>query len=121
MKTRGRRRELRNQCADLLKIRWKDPEGNRHKEIATLEDISAGGVCLKVEVPIPPGTPVAILYPGGQYQGRVKHCDPQAGWHFIGVEFEPGYTWSKEQFEPAHLLQLRFRSPAAKERPGAEG
>ena len=120
MKTRGRRRELRNQCADLLKIRWKDSKGNAQRETATLEDISAGGVCLKVENPIPPGTPVVILYPSGQYQGRVKHCDTQMDWHFIGVEFEHGYRWSKEHFEPEHLLQFRFRPPAAKARPRAE-
>jgi len=113
---RGRRRNLRNQCADLLKIRWKDEEGRLRREIATLEDISPGGVCLKVENPIPRDTSITILYPNGQYQGRVKRCDPQMDWFFIGIEFKPGYRWSKEHFEPAHLLEFRFRASQSEQK-----
>lgn len=108
--TRGRRNTLRSLCADLLKIRWTDESGSGHRELATLEDISPTGACLKVEQAIPVGTTLTILYPAGTYQGQVKHCDPQMNWYFVGVEFAPGYRWSKEQFEPAHLLQFRFRS-----------
>jgi len=107
---RGRRNVVRNLCADLLKVRWTDDSGSSHRELATLEDISPTGACLKVEKAIPVGTTVTILYPSGSYQGQVRHCDPQMDWHFIGVEFAPGYRWSKDQFEPAHLLQFRFRS-----------
>ncbi len=107
--TRGRRSALRSLCADLLKIRWTDESGTGHRELATLEDISRTGACLKVEKAIPVGTTLTILYPSGSYQGRVKHCDPQMDWYFVGVEFAPGYRWSKEQFKPAHLLQFRFR------------
>jgi hypothetical protein len=108
--TRGRRNTLRSLCADLLKIRWTDASGSGHREFATLEDISPTGACLKVEKAIPVGTTLTILYPAGTYQGQVKHCDPQMEWYFVGVEFAPGYRWSREQFEPAHLLQFRFRS-----------
>jgi PilZ domain len=108
--SRGRRSALRSLCADLLKIRWTDESGSGHREVATLEDISPTGACLKIENAIPVGTKLTILYPNGSYQGRVKHCDPQMDWYFVGVEFAPGYRWSKEQFEPAHLLQFRLRS-----------
>jgi len=111
--TRGRRGVLRNLCADLLKIRWSDESGASRRELATLEDISPTGACLKVEKAIPVGTTLTILYPSGSYQGRVRHCDPQMEWYFIGVEFSPGYRWSKDQFEPAHLLQFRFRTGKA--------
>lgn len=107
---RGRRSTLRSLCADLLKIRWTDDTGSSHREVATLEDISPTGACLKVEKPIPVGTTLAILYPSGSYQAQVKRCDPQMDWYFVGVEFAPGYRWSKEQFEPAHLLEFRFRT-----------
>jgi len=40
-------------------------EGGIHKEVVTLEDISPGGVCVKVEKPVPAGTQVALLYPAG--------------------------------------------------------
>ncbi len=108
--TRGRRNVLRNLCADLLKIRWTDESGSGRREIATLEDISPTGACLKVEKAIPVGTTLTILYHSGSYQGHVKRCDPQMDWYFVGVEFAPGYRWSKEQFEPAHLLEFRLRS-----------
>jgi hypothetical protein len=108
--TRGRRNALRSLCADLLKIRWTDESGAGRREVATLEDISPTGACLKVENPIPVGTTLTILYPSGSYQGRVQHCDPQMDWYFVGVEFTPGYRWSREQYEPAHLLQFRFRA-----------
>ncbi len=107
--TRGRRSARRSLCADLLKIRWSDESGASRRELATLEDISPTGACLKVEKAIPVGTTLTILYPSGSYQGQVKHCDPQMDWYFVGVEFSPGYRWSKEKFEPAHLLQFRFR------------
>lgn len=108
--TRGRRSALRSLCADLLKIRWTDESGSGRRELATLEDISPTGASLKVENSIPVGTRLTILYHSGAYQGRVKHCDPQMDWYFVGVEFSPGHRWSKEQYEPAHLLQFRLRS-----------
>lgn len=111
--TRGRRSVLRSLCADLLKVRWTDTSGFGHREVATLEDISPTGACLKVEKAIPVGTTLTILYPSGTYQGRVKHCDPQMDWYFVGVEFAPGFRWSVEQFEPAHLLQFRFHPEKA--------
>jgi len=117
---RGRRSALRNLCADLLKIRWTDEAGSGRRELATLEDISPTGACLKVENEIPVGTTLTILYPRGSYQGRVKHCDPQRDWYFVGVEFTPGYRWSREQYEPAHLLQLRFGSGKPAKTQGAK-
>jgi len=118
--TRGRRNALRSLCADLLKIRWTDSAGSGRRELATLEDISPTGACLKVEKAIPVGTTLTILYPSGAYKGRVRHCDPQMEWYLVGVEFAPGYRWSKEQFEPAHLLQFRFRTGRPSKTKGAK-
>jgi hypothetical protein len=101
----------------LLKIRWTDETGKPRREIATLEDISSTGLCLKVENPIPRDTIITILYPSGQYQGRIKHCDAYMDWFFVGVEFLPGYRWTKEHFAPAHLLEFRVRPRQSKQKP----
>jgi len=96
----------RSLCADLIKIVWTDESGAKQKEMAALEDISPGGACLQVEHPIPIDTPISILYPDGRYYGRIRYCNYQHTGYFVGVEFDPGYEWSKHQFKPSHLLEL---------------
>jgi len=103
------RKDPRNLCADLLKIRWKDEGGCAHREYASLEDISERGLCLRLDLPINPGCQVTILYPKGKYEGRVKHCHFENDNHLIGIEFLPGYRWSRRQYDPAHLLQFRLK------------
>ena len=100
------RKSTRNLCADLLKIRWKDAEGNQVKDFAVLEDISNGGACLKLEQPVPKDAEVRIIYPRGQFRGTVQYCVPDMTGYRIGVKFAPGNKWSKSQFQPAHLLRL---------------
>ncbi len=106
---RGRRKSPRNLCADLLKIRWKGPAGGVHREYATLEDISEGGLCLQLDSPIDPGIQVTILYPGGKFEGRVKYCHSVNDSHVLGIEFLPGYRWTRRQYDPPHLLQFRLK------------
>ncbi len=96
----------RNLCADLIKIVWTDDSGKKRKELAVLEDISSDGACLQVEHTIPVDTPISLLYPQGRYYGRVRHCSFQHTGYFLGVEFDPGYKWSKEDYVPSHLLEL---------------
>jgi len=106
---RGRRQNPRNLCADLLKIRWLDEDGEAHREYATLEDISEGGLCLRMESAIRPGSWILVRYPRGKYEGMVKYCLHEIESHVIGVEFLPGYRWSRRQYDPPHLLQFRLR------------
>ncbi len=105
----GRRRNPRNLCADLLKVRWRDSDGAAHREYATLEDISEGGLCLRLEPHIAPGATLTIQYPGGKYEGRVIYCLPEHQSYIVGVEFLPGYRWSRREYKPPHLLQFRLR------------
>jgi len=109
--TNDRQRQYeRSLCADLIKIVWADELGRKQKEVATLEDISSGGACVQLERPIPVGTPISILYPNGRYYGRIRYCIFQHTGYFLGVQFDPGYQWSKEAFLPSHLLELhKFR------------
>ena len=101
------RTDERSLCADLVKVIWTDESGSKRKELAALEDISTGGACVQVERPIPVGTPISVLYPDGRYHGRVRYCIFQHTGHFVGIEFDPGYQWSKQEYMPSHLLELK--------------
>jgi hypothetical protein len=97
----------RNLCADLIKVVWTDESGAKHKELAALEDISPGGACIQLEHSITVDTPISILYPDGRYHGRIRYCVFLQTGYFAGIEFDPGYQWSKHQFMPSHLLELQ--------------
>lgn len=101
----------RSLCADLIKVVWTDAEGNKQKQLGALEDISRGGACLQLEQPIPIDTAISILYPHGRYYGRIRYCYFQQTGYFLGIQFDPGYEWSKEQFMPSHLLDLSAFPP----------
>ncbi len=104
----GTRRNPRMLCADLLKIRWKDYSGVARKDVGNLDDISPGGACLRVDEPIEEGTVLTIIHPKGRYEGRIRYCIHEATGYYIGVEFLPGYRWSRSQYDPPHLLRFRF-------------
>ncbi len=106
MNAKIERSDERSLCADLIKIVWTDESGSKQKELAALEDISPGGACLQVEHPIPINTSISILYPDGCYHGRIRYCVFQHTGYFVGVEFDPGYEWSKHQYMPSHLLEF---------------
>lgn len=105
----GTRRDPRNLCADLLRIRWKDAGGAIHKEYACLEDISEGGLCLKLDRHLDSGTWVSILYPKGRFEGRIKYCKAEGDGYLLGIEFLPGYRWTRRDYDPPHLLQFRLK------------
>jgi len=107
----GRRDSDRSMCADLIKIVYTDEAGKKQKEMAALEDISPAGVCLQLEHPIPIDTPISILYPDGRYHGRTRYCIFQHTGYFLGVQFDPGYEWSKDQYMPSHLLEVPSPQP----------
>ncbi len=104
----GRRKSLRNLCTDLLKIRWKDADGAVHREYATLEDISEGGLSIRMDSAVAPGSLLTVHYPKGKYEGCVKYCQSEGNDHVLGIEFLPGYRWSRHEYKPPHLLQFRL-------------
>ena len=94
-------------CADLVDVQWKDKNGRIRRVVANLEDISLSGACLQVDSPIPIDTTLRINYPKGELQGRVCYCVFREIGYFLGIEFEPGFQWSLQQFKPQHLLDPR--------------
>jgi PilZ domain-containing protein len=102
-----RRVEPRLLCADLIDVQWKDQAGRTRRSVANLEDISLSGACLQVDQPVALGTKYKINYPKGILNGKVKYCVFREIGYFLGIEFEPGTRWSKEDFQPQHLLDPR--------------
>ncbi len=91
----------------MVGVHWKDPEGRKCKSTALLEDISPSGMCLQFEIPVSIGTHVNINCPGDKLAGTVRYCVYREIGYFVGIELEESSHWSREQFEPQHLLDLK--------------
>jgi len=103
------RHDMRNQCADLLEVHWVDSKGKVHDEIATLDDISPSGACIKMDRRIKIKTVLDLKYPGGKFVGEVKYCKREPIGYYIGVEFQDGYGWDSRKYKPEHLLRLGLK------------
>ena len=100
------RAEIRMLCADMVEVCWKEPAGRKCKSTALLEDISPSGMCLQFEIPVGIGTHVHVHCPGEKLAGVVRYCVYREIGYFVGIELEPSSRWSRQQFEPQHLLDL---------------
>jgi len=101
-----RRTEPRLMCADMVTVRWKDDSGADRQTSALLEDISNSGVCLNLDAPLPLGTPVAIEYRKGRFEGSVCYCTFREIGYYVGVHFRPATKWSLRDYRPRHLLDI---------------
>ena len=101
------RSEARMLCADLVDIRWKDKTGRGRKATGVLEDISSSGACVQLDAPIPQNTTVKIFHPKGHLQGNVRYCIYRDIGYFIGLQFEEDSKWSRRQYVPQHMLDMR--------------
>ncbi|MGO4881735.1 MAG: hypothetical protein ACLP59_13040 [Bryobacteraceae bacterium] len=100
------RSEIRMLCADMVEVQWKEPGGRNSKATALLEDISPSGMCLQFEIPLSIGTHVEVHCPGEKLCGVVRYCVYREIGYFVGIEMEASSRWSRQQFEPRHLLDL---------------
>ncbi|MGC9973025.1 MAG: PilZ domain-containing protein [Bryobacteraceae bacterium] len=102
-----RRLEARLLCADLIDVHWTDKSGRSHTALANLEDISLSGLCLQMDMPVPHETVLRIAHPKTELAGRVRYCVFRETGYFLGVQFEPGFRWTRRHFCPKHLLDPR--------------
>jgi hypothetical protein len=103
-----RRSEVRHMCADMLEVRWTDrTTGKARHATALLEDISASGACLQLETAVPVGAEMRWECPNHRFVGHVRYCTYREIGYFAGVEFEAGAKWSKQDYTPRHLLDLK--------------
>jgi len=100
-------------CAQLLTLCWTDKNGHSQSELVGLEDIAATGACIRLEQAIPADTPVSLQYPSGKYEGKVKYCLIDEIGYFLGISFNDESRWSKDDFEPAHILEVKDADDAS--------
>jgi hypothetical protein len=92
-------------CSALVITRIRDVAGAEER-VANLEDISPSGACLHMETAAPVGADVEIVCAGCRLRGKVRYCRYVAIGYDVGVQFDERGTWSRERFEPEHLLVL---------------
>ena len=91
-----RRAETRYLCSDLVRLLWS--EGPRERdETVVLENISASGACVQVEVPVDENTRVRLQ----EFHGYVRSCYWRDDGYFLGIAFAADSQWSKAKFKPA--------------------
>jgi hypothetical protein len=95
---------MRMMCADMVEVRWKDRSGKNRDATAVLEDISASGACLQLEMPVPLGVEIRWDTPRQRFQGYVRYCVYREIGYFAGVEFVASVRWSTRAFRPRHYL-----------------
>lgn len=107
---REKRSEQRYMCADLVKVVAYD-EGLPQQEgaIANLEDISPSGACVQLEAAIREGTDIEIICSACRLRGRVRYCRFVTIGYDVGISFDERESWSRQRFEPEHLLDLPAR------------
>jgi len=102
--------EVRMLCADLIEICWTDGAGKTQKAQAVLEDISASGACLQVDVPVPSGVTLRWCSPKKEFSGAVRYCVYREIGYFVGVQFDASSRWSRKTYRPQHLLDMELMS-----------
>jgi hypothetical protein len=100
-----RRSENRMLCADLVQVCWCDKTGVPCSAIANLEEISAHGAHLVLEVAVPPGTALALHMAHGDMSATVSDCrhEPDAGFA-VSVQLPKKSRWKSH---PRHLFDPR--------------
>jgi len=74
---------------DLVMIGW-DGGSRKHKQLENIRDISLNGIGVRVDHPLPVGTPVTIYYESlsnGLILCIVRHHTPVINDHILGIEF----------------------------------
>ena len=102
---RERRSERRHMCADLVKVHVHDQAG-RKELVANLEDISPSGACIQLETAIQSGADIEIVCSNCDLKGKVRYCRFVEIGYDVGIAFDEPQSWSREQFEPKHLLEI---------------
>ena len=104
MGMKERRAEPRLWCSDLIKVRLETAGAEPAELIANLEDISPSGACVQFEQPVPLGARLCLTLGRHKFRGRVAHCTHNEIGYFVGVRFDPGKLWSRQLYQPKHLL-----------------
>jgi hypothetical protein len=84
--------DLRTPVMTVVEASWQDSSGIWQTLPARMQDKSAGGACIRVKAPIPPGSRVTIEWRFEQFSGIVKYCRSQEREYFVGIQRDAANT-----------------------------
>src|SRR3954454_18605970 len=92
MTTRNLRRNERIPSTERVAVSWDDPTGQSKFTFAVCLNISAEGISMRVERPLPIRSYVTLRSEKLKLAGSasVKYCVRRNNWYQVGVEFNPG-------------------------------
>ncbi len=99
--------EARFMCSELVTVRWVSEFEHSRDVAANLEEIWESGAQLQLPNPIRANTRVQFTAAGADVSGIVRSCAADFIGFFVEIEFEGGYRWSRERYEPEHLFDPR--------------
>lgn len=65
---------------------WVDETGTARVTVAMLEDISRGGVGIRLRQPLSIGTKLRIKWHKEQFDGAVRHCHREGMEYILGIQ-----------------------------------
>lgn len=111
MAAANHKREGRFMCSELVTVHWVNEFGHEREATGTLEEIWASGAQLQLPCPVRAGTRLLIRATKAELTGAVRACTADFIGHFIEIDFENNYRWSREQYEPEHLFDPQSLVP----------
>jgi hypothetical protein len=102
-------------CSDLVELVVHETQTEEAAVAANLEDISPSGACVQVEEGVREGLEVEIVGSTFRLTGTVRYCRYSTIGYDVGISFDRLKAWQRQQFEPAHLLDLPSESDVGDE------
>jgi|WetSurMetagenome_2_1015567.scaffolds.fasta_scaffold1510771_1 hypothetical protein len=93
-------------CAELVRIDVKTAPETLEGAIAHLEEISPSGACIQFDRAVRTGVDIEIHCRECRFRGKVRYCRHAGIGYDIGIQFDERGAWSRERFEPEHLLDV---------------
>ena len=90
-------------CSQLVTISSPGAGGG---QTVNMENISAGGACIAVDRPFDAGDRLHLKTAGFETAVTVVYCNVREDDFAVGLEFDSGFQWAPEDWEPDHLLRL---------------
>jgi hypothetical protein len=100
-----KRRSTRELCAHIVRITWLDDNGRPVSSLGLIEDVSANGFCVSLQMPVTSGRDVQVHTDGGVGSARVRYCEVGDYGYLLGLELSPGDAWDPGKWRPKHLLR----------------
>lgn len=86
--TTDRRTDVRHPSDQPATIKFLNPVQSSADVSARVLEISRGGLKLRVNRPLMPGTLVQIRFGGKLLMGEVRHCDPAGDEYHAGIRLQ---------------------------------